>query len=160
MVRAKRPVETLTISLITAIGLLFVLVALQSEPETIKIIDTCRGEAPVSSTYTYSFQSQGAEKITVQLSTNLLMGQVLVKVLGSNNQVYHSYRLGKRDHQQLILESPSSWQLHITERDVIGRYKIVVARQRSVADFLHFFGDVFCPSSKMPHPVSGTASVQ
>jgi hypothetical protein len=143
MGKAERLVKAFIMGLITAMGLVCVLFILQLESETIKVIDVVRGGAPISGTHSYSVQSPGMEKIIVQSSTNLLIGQVLVEVRDSNNREQYFYSLGKRDYRQFTLESlpgesisDGSWQLHVTEQGVVGRYRIVVARRRSLADLV------------------------
>jgi hypothetical protein len=153
MGRVKRLSGVLSVSLVAALGLLLGLLVLLAEPEPIKVIEMTRGPVPTSVTHTHSFEMQATTKTTAQISTDLLVGQVGVEVLDDGDRVQHSCQLDGRDYRLVTLELSggsvpnSSWRLRIIERGAVGRYKIVVAHHRSIADVLGFLGAAV-PSSQ------------
>jgi len=127
------------VGLAFAVGLACALFVLLPEPGQAQVIETIRGPEPNSTTETFLFQfERDSPEITLWLSTNLLVGEIAVEILDSNGKVlWLPYELDKREYQCLTIRHERRfvagrlYQLRVTERHIVGRYKIVVAQQEA-----------------------------
>ena len=127
------------IGLAVTVGLACGLFVLLPEPSPTKTIEASRGPVPGSNTETFLFQlERDSPEITLRLSTNLLVGELAVEILDGNGEALGvPYKLDKREYQCLTLRPERGfgagrlYQLRVTERHVVGRYRIVVARQEA-----------------------------
>jgi hypothetical protein len=135
------------VGLVFAMGLACALLVLLPESGQAQVIETIRGPEPNSTTETFLFQfERDSPEITLWLSTNLLVGEIAVEILDSNGKVlWLPYELDKREYQCLTIRpergfgAGRSYQLRVTERRVVGRYKIVVARQEASTVHQRYF---------------------
>jgi len=127
------------VGLVFAVGLACEIFVLLPEPGLAKTIETIRGPEPNSNTETFLFQFEhDSPEITLWLSTNLLVGELAVEILDGNGEaLWLPHELDKREYQCLTLRPERGfgagklYQLRITERHVVGRYRIVVTRQEA-----------------------------